>query len=154
MSLFRWRSAGRRTSFAGVTPSRPARLLHATRTLARAAGSSLAAVAVEVGLLTVLVTFLHVAYLIGSVIAGVVYLVVNFVLNRRWAFRNRAPVGPQLLRHGVVSGGGTMLGLPLLRVFVDGAHMPLAIAWTISAAIAFLAWTFPMHRLFTYRTST
>lgn len=110
------------------------------------------AVAVEFALLTLLVSKLHVAYLIGAAAAGVAYFVVNFLLNRRWAFRaRRTPVLPQLVRHGVVAGGSTLLILPLLWLFVSEFGMPYQLGWVVAASVAFLTWTFPMHRWFTFR---
>jgi len=120
--------------------------------LIRCAGSSLAAVAVEFALLNLLVSALHVYYLAGAALASTSYFVLNFLLNRRWAFRaGDAPALPQLLRHAVVAGGGMALGLALLWLMVGGAGLPLQLGWPAAGAVCFLLWTFPMNRWFTYR---
>lgn len=123
-------------------------------TLWRSAVASAIAFALEYLALTLLVGELHVSYLAGALLAGAVYFAVNFPLSRRWAFRGRhAPVLPQLLRHGVVVGGATLLGLPLLWFAVNTLRLPYQLGWLTAAGVAFLAWTFPMHRYFTYRAA-
>jgi putative flippase GtrA len=120
--------------------------------LLRCAGASLAGVAVELGVLAALVSLLHVFYLVGSLAAGIFYFFLNFFLNRCFVFSaTRAPAGPQLLRHGFVAAGGMALGTPLLWFFVHAVRLPYPVGWALAGAIAFLGWTFPMHRRFTYR---
>jgi putative flippase GtrA len=135
--------------FASAMPTPPRRGLTA---LLRCAGSSALSVGVEFVVLTLLVSVLHVAYLVGSLLSGAAYFVLNFALNRSWAFRaGSARLWPQLFRHGLVGAGGTLLCTPLLWLLVDRAKMPYQPAWILACVIAFLAWTFPMHRWFTYR---
>lgn len=125
---------------------------HRLSSLLRCAGSSLVGFAIELALLTLLVSGLHVNYLIAAAFAGLAYLAINFVLNRRWAFRaTRGRALFQLARHAFVVGGGMAFGLPLLWLFVSRFHLPYAIGWTLAGGFVFLSWTFPMHRAFTYR---
>src|SRR5262249_54987480 len=85
-------------------------------------------------------------------IAGAGYLIASFVLNRRWAFRaHRGRAVMQLARHGLVSGGGIVLCVPLLWVLVPGLRLPYQIAWAAAGGTAFCSCTFPMHRWFTSR---
>lgn len=122
------------------------------KTLVRCAGSSLAGVAAEFVLLSFLVSVLHLFYLVAATGAGVAGFVVSFVLNRRWAFdaRHGSP-WPQLVRHGVVVGGGLGIGLALMWLLVGGLGLPYQIGWLGGGALVFFAWTFPMQRFFTYR---
>jgi putative flippase GtrA len=120
-------------------------------TLLRCAASSFAGVAVEFTLLTILVSVLHVFYLLGAVAAGAVYFVINFLLNRRWTFRATAGSAlPQFLRHAAVTAGGMGLGTAMLWLFVQGLGLPYQVGWAIAGTIAFFSWTYPMHRFFTY----
>jgi len=118
----------------------------------RCAGSSLAAVAVEFGLLTALVSLFHVFYLAGALVAGVAGLLLAFLLNRRWAFADgRGAAWPQLGKHAFVVGGGIALGMALLWLAVSRLSMPYQVGWLASGTVVFFAWTFPMQRLFTFR---
>ena len=120
--------------------------------LLRCAGSSLAAVALEFVILSILVSLGHVNYLAGSVLASVAGLVVCFVANRHWTFEAGAgAIGPQLLRHGFVVGGGLVLGLFLMWLQVHGLGLPYQLSWLAAGSVVFFAWTFPMQRWFTFR---
>jgi putative flippase GtrA len=122
------------------------------KTLFRCAGSSLVAVSLEFGLLSLLVSVLHWFYLAASLIAGVAGFVISFLFNRIWAFEARTGSAPgQLLRHAFVVVGGLGLGLGLLWLEVDQLGLPYQLSWIIGGSLVFLAWTYPMHRWFTYR---
>src|SRR5690348_9614768 len=106
------------------------------KTMARCAGSSVAGVAVEFGVLTLLVEALHLYYLVGAVLAGLFYCTLSFLLNRYWAFRaTHAPAWPQLARHGLVAGGGMLLGTPLLWLLVGRVGMPYQVAWATGGVL-------------------
>jgi putative flippase GtrA len=122
------------------------------KTLFRCAGSSLAAVAVEFGLLTALVSLFHLYYLAGALIAGAVGLLLAFVLNRSWAFAaSHGCAWRQLGKHIAVVAGGIGLGTLLLWVAVSHLSVPYQLGWLASGSIVFFTWTFPMQRFFTFR---
>ena len=122
--------------------------------LVRCAGSSLAAVAVEFVILSLLVSVCHLNYLAGSVAASIIGLVICFIVNRQWAFRagSGAP-GPQLARHTFVVGGGLLLGLCLMWLQVHGLGLPYQVSWLAAGSVVFFTWTFPMQRWFTFRAA-
>jgi putative flippase GtrA len=124
------------------------------KSLVRCAGSSLAAVAVEFALLSVLVSLFHIFYLAGALIAGVVGLLLAFLINRSWAFTDGCgrPAG-QLLKHTIVVAGGIGLGMLLLWVAVHHLRAPYQVGWLMSGSVVFFAWTFPMQRFFTFRAA-
>lgn len=123
------------------------------KTLVRCAGSSLAAVAFEFASLSLLVSVLHVFYLAGALIAGAAGFVISFVLNRRWAFRaTDGSALRQIVRHGIVVGGGIALGTALMWLMVSHLGLPYQLGWLGGGAVVFLMWTFPMQRFFTYAT--
>jgi putative flippase GtrA len=123
--------------------------------MVRCAGSSLAAVAVEFGLLSALVSLFHVFYLAGALIAGVAGLIIAFVLNRRWAFADgsAARASRQLVKHVFVVAGGIALGMLLLWLGVSRLSLPYQVGWIASGTIVFFAWTFPMQRFFTFNVA-
>jgi len=124
------------------------------KTLFRCAGSSLAAVAVEFVLLTVLVSLLHVFYLAGALVAGAVGLLLAFLLNRSWAFSGgRGRPWRQLFKHTLVVTGGIGLGMLLLWIAVHQLSLPYQLGWLASGSIVFFVWTFPMQRFFAFRAA-
>ena len=125
------------------------------KSLIRCAGSSLAAVAVEFGLLTALVSLFHIFYLAGALLAGIAGLLLAFLLNRSWAFADgRGCAWRQLVKHVVVVGGGLAIGTTLLWLAVSHLSLPYQAAWLASGTVVFFAWTFPMQRFFTFRPSS
>lgn len=120
--------------------------------LLRCAGASLLGVAVELSLLLLLVQVFHAHYLVAAVAAGALYALLNFFVNRRWAFRSRhAAPWPQFARHLLVVGGGIALGTAMLWLLVGALRLPYPAAWAIGGVACFLGWTFPMQRFFTHR---
>ena len=86
----------------------------------------------------------------AAVLAGVLALVVSFLLNRHWTFMGHAtPVGRQGLRYLLVFAGAVGLGVVLLTFFVEvtgiGEVPAQVAAILIVAPISFLAqrtWVF------------
>ena len=124
------------------------------KSLVRCAGSSLAAVAVEFGLLTALVSLFHVFYVAGALVASVAGLLLAFLLNRRWAFTDaRGRAWGQLAKHVFVVLAGIGLGTTLLWLAVSRIGVPYQLGWLASGTVVFFAWTFPMQRFFTFRAA-
>jgi putative flippase GtrA len=120
------------------------------KTLFRCAGSSLATVTLEFGLLSLLV-WLHVPYIVAGIVAGVAGFFISFVLNRSWAFAaGDGPPVRQLVRHGVVIGAGIGIGNFLMWLQVAFLGLPYQLGWMVGGSIVFMMWTFPMQRWFTY----
>lgn len=121
-------------------------------TFARSGVSSLAAVALEALLLTLLVSGLHVHYLVASVLATLSYFAVSFVLHRRWTFRGvKGQLRGQLARYALVAGIGSALGLVLISLLVGTARLPYLVGWGTAGLMVFLGWTHPMNRRFAFR---
>jgi putative flippase GtrA len=120
----------------------------------RCATASLAGVAFEYGLLLLLVSTLHLHYLVGSVVAGAAYFAINFTVNRFWAFAaQRGRIGTQLGKHGAVTAVGMGVGNALLWLFVGKVGLPYQLGWLCAGPVSFLLWTFPMHRRYTFRAA-
>lgn len=105
----------------------------------------------EFFLLTLLVSALHLHYIAAALFAGIAGFVVSFALNRFWAFDGRHGCPRrQLLRHGVVVGGGIALGTAVMWIAVSTLGLPYQVGWLGGGALVFLSWTYPMQRWFTY----
>lgn len=102
--------------------------------------------------MSALVSLLHLFYLAGAIIAGIVGLMLAFGLNRRWVFRDVGGYAwPQLAKHVLVVAVGIALGTLLLWLGVSQLSLPYQIGWLASGTIVFFGWTFPMQRFFTFR---
>lgn len=125
------------------------------KSLIRCAGSSLAGVTVEFGILSLLVSLLHVFYLAAALVAGLAGLVISFALNRNWAFDGRTGSRwSQLVRHTVVVAGGVGLGMLPMWLAVSVLGLPYQVGWALGGTVVFLSWTYPMQRWFTFRPAT
>jgi putative flippase GtrA len=125
------------------------------KSLVRCAGSSVAAVTLELGLLLVLVSVLHLFYLAAAVLAGLCGFVVSFLINRVWAFEGRRGCPKrQLCKHAIVVGGGIALGTLLMWLLVSRLHLRYEVGWLGGGALVFVGWTYPMQRFFTYAPAT
>lgn len=127
-------------------------LLPRFATFARSGASSLAAVALEALLLTLLVSGLHVHYLVASVLATLTYFAVSFVLHRSWTFRGvKGQLRGQLGRYALVALIGSVLGLGLISLLVGAARLPYLVGWSAAGLMVFVGWTHPMNRRFAFR---
>ena len=122
-------------------------------TVARSGASSLAAVALEALLLTLLVSGLHLHYMVASALATLTYFGVSFVLHRSWTFRGvNEQLRGQLVRYALVALIGGALGLGLNSLLVGVARLPYLLGWGMTGLMVFTGWTHPMNRRFAFRS--
>jgi putative flippase GtrA len=90
-------------------------------------------------------TELGMHYRPAAVVAGVLALVVSFLLNRHWTFMGHAtPAGRQAVRYVLVFAGAVALGVVLLTFFVEVTGIGEVLA-QIVAPVSFLVqrtWVF------------
>ena len=99
--------------------------------------------AVQLGSLAVLNHWLRPHYLVASAVALEITLVHNFVWHMRFTWRGREDRGSwqgQMMRHQMSSGMMSMVGnLVLMRVLVQGAHLPVVASNAIAILMCSLA---------------
>ena len=84
---------------------------------------------------------------VSAFLAAAVGAVVNFLWNKRIAFRDRSPITVvQLVRFGVVAVATAFLMACAMRLVAVDLGVPYLIAKLICAAVVFLAWTYPAQR--------
>jgi putative flippase GtrA len=114
--------------------------------IGRSAISSALATASDFALVLVLVAWLGasppLATFVGCVLGGVV----NFTVNRFWAFGSDAPTGRQALRYLFVTASSALLNAGLMAAVLLLPAVPYAIAWWLVRGVVFLSWNYPLHR--------
>lgn len=94
----------------------------------------------SVSLITAYFTFLllisiGVHYLIASIVNFLVYLVINFTLNRNWAFKSRGDTRKQVLAHTSLHLGNQLLIMIGLWLLVEKVGIPAAWSQAIMQVI-------------------
>jgi putative flippase GtrA len=78
--------------------------------------------------------------------------VMNFVLNKYLAFRDRSPInGRQLARFGLVAVATAVLMAMAMQLVAVQLGVPYLVAKLICAAIVFAVWTYPAQRRLVFR---
>jgi putative flippase GtrA len=98
-----------------------------------------------------LVTELGMHYRPAAVLAGLLALLVSFLLNRRWTFLGRAtPVGGQAVRYVLVFGAAVALGVVLLTLLVEAAGVA-EVPGQIAAILIVAPLSFLVQRSWVFR---
>jgi len=117
------------------------------RELATAGANGVAATAVDMGTLVLLVGRFHVAVALAAFLACCAGAVVNFMLNKFVAFRDRSRITWwQVARFGLVAVAAAMLTAACMELVSVKLGVPVPLAKAICAAVVFVAWTYPAQR--------
>jgi putative flippase GtrA len=114
--------------------------------------SSLAATAVDFGVMITSVSLIGLSAVLGTVFGATSGAVTNFLLGRHWTFEAAsAPPSGQAARYFVVSGAS--LGLNAAGEYLLSAHLGLQYiaARVIVAITVSMLWNFPMQRYFVFQ---
>ncbi len=113
--------------------------------IGRATLSSFGATVCDYGAFSVLVSagvVAPVATLCGCVVGAVV----NFTVNRFWAFDSRGSLLKAALRYATVSGTSAMANALLVAISTSGLGMSARPAWGLARCLVFLGLTYPLFR--------
>ena len=109
--------------------------------------------AVNLAVYALFVHGLSVDYHVAAVLAWLVAVVNNFMLNRHWTFDARdGLVHFQAMRFLVVSLGALVVSLLLLTLFVEGAGLPKVAAQALAVA-ASMPLNFLGNKLWSFRVA-
>jgi putative flippase GtrA len=109
-------------------------------------GGALGTTADVIGLL-LLVKFAGLSIPIAAFCAAAGGACICFLMNRRFAFRDRSPItAEKLARFGAVAFGSSLLIALLMKLVAVELMVPVLPAKLLCAAIVFLAWTYPAQR--------
>lgn len=127
-----------------VRPSRIRSCLRAG-SVGRAAVSSIVATACDYGMFRcalVVCAWPALATLWGCVVGGVV----NFTINRYWAFQHRGHVGRAMARYVTTSGTSALANVGLVALATSALEVPENPAWLGARVLVFLGLTYPLFR--------
>jgi putative flippase GtrA len=116
------------------------------RQIAAAGVAGAVATAVDVVTLVLLVEN-HVSIPVAAFLGAVAGAVMNFVLNKYLAFRDRSPVtARQLGRFGIVAVASALLMALAMKIAAVELGMPYLVAKLVCAVAVFAGWTYPAQR--------
>lgn len=117
--------------------------------IGRAGSSSLVATATDYGVFSLLLRCgctAALATLFGCLVGGIV----NFTVNRKWAFRATSRLAPAALRYALVSGASAMVNALLVDVITVGFGMAARPTWGFVRFFVFMVFTFPLFRAWVF----
>jgi len=127
------------------------RVVNNTRELVAAGAGGAVGSLLDVSVLVLMVE--HGAPVAGAAFCGAAAgAVMNFALNKHFAFRDRSPIhGRQLARFGLVAVATAMLMALAMQLVAVKLGVPYLLAKLICAAIVFAVWTYPAQRRLVFR---
>jgi phosphatidylglycerophosphate synthase len=90
-----------------------------------------------------------VATFLGCAVGGLV----NFSMNRVWAFGSDSPKAAQAGRYLFVTTSSAILNSGLVAVMLLLPDMPYQLAWVLVRGAVFVTWNFPLHRDYVFLRS-
>ena len=107
---------------------------------------------VDEGLLFVFTDIFHIFYLISSILSKEIALTHNFIINERWAFKDRRESGnafTRLIKHNFVTAGGVVISLAVLFVLTNFLNMHYLIS-NIAGIFCSFMWNYFTNKRFTW----
>ena len=113
----------------------------------------LSGIVVNSAILWVLVRELHLAVMLGSVLATEAAILSNFLLNDRWTFRgvSARSFTQRLLRFNGVALGGMAITAGILTALASYTHLHLLIANVLAVGAA-TGWNYVVNSRWTWRS--
>jgi putative flippase GtrA len=113
--------------------------------IGRATLSSAVATACDYFAFSVLVN-MGTAAAIATLLGCMVGAVVNFTVNRYWAFDSRGPWLRSVVRYATVSGTSALGNALLVAIVTSGLGWSARPAWVVARCLVFLGLTYPLFR--------
>jgi putative flippase GtrA len=116
--------------------------------------SSVAATAVDFGIMIALVSGAGLPPSAGTASGAACGAAVNFALGRWWVFRaRRVGAAGQASRYALVSFGSLVLNALGVHLLAEMGHVPYVAARVVVAVAVSFAWNFVLHRFFVFGVS-
>lgn len=111
------------------------------------------ATAADFALVAGLVGTLRVPLPIATFFGCVLGAVVNFSVNRYWAFGSRLAYGQAVVRYALVSGGSALLNAGLVAAIGLATRVGPMAVWGFARVMVFVGWNYPLHRRWVFPMS-
>jgi phosphatidylglycerophosphate synthase/putative flippase GtrA len=121
-------------------------------TMWRALVSAFLATAADFGLVWLLVSQGWMSPALATATGCGLGAVINFSINRVWAFGSHDPTLPQGTRYALVSISSALLNSGGVAVFLMLPDLDYRIAWVVVRIAVFAAWNYPLHRDYVFAT--
>ncbi len=117
------------------------------RELVTAGFGGIAATIVDVAVLVLLVEVIALSIPVSAFLASTAGAVMNFVLNKYIAFRDRSPITfQQVARFGAVAVATALLMALAMKLVAVELGVPYVVAKLLCAVTVFILWTYPAQR--------
>jgi putative flippase GtrA len=128
------------------------RLLAATgiRQFVKYVITGLVSFATEISFLYLFTDILRIWYIASNSMALLVVFIINFSLNRFWAFRSRQPFWKQFIASGSLFALNLVVGNLLMLFFTEVAHLYYLISKVIATGMA-VTWNFFLYKYYVYK---
>ena len=100
--------------------------------------------------LTVLVELCSVYYVSAVALASSAGGILNYILNRKWAFRSDATIHGEAFRYLLVSGGSLAWNTFLVWLLTEFASLRYLVSKVIVVAFIGVLWNYPLHRYWVF----
>jgi phosphatidylglycerophosphate synthase/putative flippase GtrA len=120
--------------------------------LVRNVAAAILATAADFAVFTALVALSGLAPWSATACGCAVGAVVNFNVNRFWVFRSKTPPLQQSLRYAFVSVTSAFLNSGGVAILMLVPSARSWIAWSLARVAVFLAWNFPLHRDYVFKS--
>ncbi|MGD8400870.1 MAG: GtrA family protein [Bacillota bacterium] len=112
--------------------------------------TGLVSFATEISLLYLFTDIMHIWYIFSNSMALLVVFVINFSLNRFWAFRSRQPFWRQFIVSGSLFALNLVVGNLLMFFFTDVVHLYYLISKVCATGMA-VTWNFFLYKYYVYK---
>jgi len=120
--------------------------------LIRNVAAAIIATAVDFTVFECLVVVVGLAPWLATACGCAVGAVVNFTVNRLWVFHSKTPPLAQSLRYAFVSATSAFLNSGGVAILMLVPSTRSWIAWSLARVAVFLAWNFPLHRDYVFKS--
>lgn len=86
------------------------------------------------------------ATLLGCVLGGIV----NFSVNRSWAFASTGPVSRMMRRYVLVSAASAVWNALLVSVLLLIPRLPYQLAWWFVRGVVYFCWNYPLQKRYVF----
>lgn len=120
--------------------------------LVRFCVSSAVATATDFAMVVLLVSAGGLTPWVATFVGCGIGALVNFTINRLWAFDSSGHTSEHLARYGVVSGSSALLNAGGISVLLLLPRFDYRVAWLLARAAVFLTWNYPLNRDYVFGT--